>query len=252
MNVATELDERGRLVRHRSMRGAENVFMGGMLQISTWFWGSIVLASIVIAVLQSRFSDLDGSTLQYTIGSARWFMFTMGLILAGATLPMHIAAGGTRRAFVDGLIRAALFVGLVTGLVTAALLLVERLAWGAVGWDWQFAQGLVPEGNFGVTAAGEALVIATYILAGAMLPAGYVRFGAWGGSFWILALLALVVFVDWCVHTGYVFGWDTLADAGPERTLLGLGGGVVAVAAAAFGVDRFYRSMPVGPALGRG
>ncbi|MFD2027700.1 hypothetical protein [Promicromonospora aerolata] len=248
--TGTILEERGRLAHQRSSRAAEKVFLRGMLQAGAWFWVAVVVASIVIAVIQARFGGMEGSALQYTIGSARWFMFTMGLILGVATLPLHLAAGGTRRAFVNGLIRAAVLAGLSTGLLLALLLLVERLAWGAVGWDWQFSQGLVPEGSFVVTVAGEALVIATYILAGAMLPAGYQRFGAWGGSFWILALLALVIFVDWCVHTGYVFGWETLVDAGPGRALLGLCGGVLAVAVAAFGVDRFYRDMPLRPTLG--
>lgn len=250
MTGATTLEERGRLARQRSTRAAEKVFLGGMLTTSAWFWATIVVTSIVIVLIQDRFGGMEGSALQYTIGSARWFMFTMGLILVIATLPLHLAAGGTRRAFVDGLTRTSVLVGLLTGLTSALLLLAERLAWGAVGWEWHFSQGLAPEGDFAVTVASETLVIATYILAGAMLPAGYQRFGAWGGSFWILALLALVIFVDWCVHTGYVFGWATLMGAGPGRTLLGLGGGVLAVAVAAFGTNRFYRDMPLRPTIG--
>jgi hypothetical protein len=250
MSTAVNLEERGRLARQRSTRAAEKALMGGLLVTSAWFWGTIVVVSIVIAVVQGRFGGLEGSTLQYTLGSARWYMFTMGLILAIAVLPLHIAAGGTRRSFVTGLIRTSVLVGLLTGLLTAVLLPAERLLWGVIGWDWHFSLGLVPEGNFLVTVVGETLVVATYVLAGAMLSAGYQRLGAWGGSFWICVLVALVVFVDWCVHTGYIFGWETLADPSPGRTLLGLGGGVLAVAVAALGVDRFYRDMPLRPALG--
>lgn len=250
MSTAVNLEERGRLARQRSTRAAEKSLMGGLLVTSGWFWGTISIVSIVIAVIQGRFGGLEGSTLQYTLGSARWYMFTMGMILALAVLPLHIAAGGTRRSFVTALIRTSVLGGVLTGLLTAVLVPVEGLVWGAVGWDWQFPQGLVPEGSFVVTVVGEALVIATYVLAGAMLPAGYQRLGAWGGSLWLVALLALVVFVDWCMHTGYIFGWETLADPGPSRTLLGLVGGVLAVAVAALGVDRFYRDMPLRPALG--
>lgn len=250
MSTAVNLEERGRLARQRSTRAAEKALMGGLLVTSGWFWGTIIVVSIVIAVIQGRFGGLEGSTLQYTLGSARWYMFTMGMILTVAVLPLHIAAGGTRRSFVTGLIRTSMLVGLVTGLATAVLVLTERLAWGAIGWAWEFPQGLVPEGSFVVTVASEALVIATYILAGAMLPAGYVRLGAWGGSLWILVLFALIVFVDWCMHTGYIFGWEALVNAGLGRTLLGLAGGVLAVAVAALGVDRFYRDMPLRSALG--
>jgi hypothetical protein len=250
MSVAGNLEERGRVARRRSTRAAENVLRNGMLVVGAWFWGTIILTSVVIAAVQGWFGGLDGGTLQYTLGSARWFMFSLGLILAATTLPMHLAAGGTRRSFVDGLIRSSVFVGLATGIVTAVLLLTEELAWGWIGWDWQYSQGLVPEGSFAITAASETLVIATYILIGAMLPAGYQRFGAWGGSLWVLVLLFLVIFVDWAVHTGYVFGWDTLADAGPGRTLVGLGCGVLAVVIAAFGVDRLYRGVPLRSVIG--
>lgn len=249
MSVTTTLEERGRVARHRSMRAAENVVVGAMLRTTAWFWGSIVLVGIVIAVLQSRFGELDGSALQYTLGSTRWFMFTMGLILAIAVLPMHVAAGGTRRAFVDGFIRGALFIGLVTGLVTATVLLVERLVWGALGWDWHFGQGLAPDGSFVITAASEALVIATYVLTGGILPAAYQRLGAWGGSFMIVALLAAMFFADWSVHTGYIFGWEVLTDTGAGRVPLGLAGGALAVAVAALGADRFYRGIPLRPTI---
>ncbi|WP_275006864.1 hypothetical protein [Promicromonospora iranensis] len=250
MSIPVTLEERGQLARHRSVRAAEKALMGGLLVTSGWFWGTVITTSIIIAAIQGRFGGLEGSTLQYTLGSARWYMFTMGLILAVAVLPLHIAAGGTRRSFVIGLVRTSALVGLLTGLLVAIVVPAERLIWGAIGWDWHFPQGLVPEGSFAVTVAGEALVIATYILAGAMLPAGYQRLGAWGGSLWIVPLVALVVFVDWCMHTGYIFGWEALANPGPGRTLLGLGGGVLAVAVAAFGVDRFYRDMPLRPTLG--
>lgn len=249
MSTPVDLEERGRLARQRSTRAADKALTGGLMITSAWFWSIVILVSIVIAAVQGRFGGLDGSTLQYTLGSARWYMFTMGMILTVAVLPLHLAAGGTRRSFVTGLIRTSVLVGLVTGLATAVLVLTERLAWGAIGWVWEFPQGLVPEGSFAVTVAGEALVIATYILAGAMLPAGYLRLGAWGGSLWILVLFALIVFVDWCMHTGYIFGWEALVNAGPGRTLLGLGGGVLAVTVAAFGVERFYRDMPLQSAL---
>ncbi|WP_129786155.1 hypothetical protein [Promicromonospora panici] len=250
MSATIDLDESGRLAHRRTMLAMEKRFGGGLLLTGVWYWTSIIFASIVIAVLQSRFSVLEGGTLQYVLGSTRWFLFTMGMILVAVTLPLHLASGGTRSSFVAGLFRSALYVGLANGIMAAALVTAEGLTWNALGWDWQFRQGLVPGGSFIVDAASETLVLATYILIGTLLPAGFQRLGAWGGSFWILALLAIALFVDWSVHSGYIFGWDPLVGAGTARTLLGLGGGVLAVAVTAFAVDRFYRDMPLRPALG--
>lgn len=249
MSTAVDLEERGRLARQKSTSVLERALGRGLLVSGIWFWTIIVVTSVVMTVVQSRAGGLDGGSLQYTLGSARWFTFTLGLILGMAMLPVHIASGGTRRSFVNGLVRVAGLGGLGFGLVAAVVLLAERLAWNALGWEWSSGQGLVPEGSFAVTVASEALVVATYFLAGSMFPAGYMRLGPWGGSFFILALLVLVVFVDWCVHTGYIFGWETLADPGPGRTLLGLGGALLATAVAALGVDRLYRSVPLAPAI---
>lgn len=247
MSVATKLEERGRFARRQST-WVVSLDAVATLGVSVGIWALIVVASAAIAAIESMLGDLEVSTLQSVLPIPRVVLFVAGAAFTGNNLLLHLAVGGTRRSFVDGLLTSSVFLGLATGLMTAVLVLVERLAWGAIGWDWQFNQGL--DGNFAVTVVSEALAATTYLLAGAMLPAAYQRFGAWGGSSWILVLLALILFVDWSVHAGYFFGSEVLAGAGTGRTLFGLGGGVLAVALAAFGVDRFYRDIPLRSAIG--
>lgn len=248
MSAVTDLEERGRQAGQTATRAIGRSFARGLLVTGAWYWSSIILTAVVMAVIQSRTGGLDGGSLQFTLGSTRWFMFTLGMILVTAMLPLHLAGGGTRRSFVRGLIKAAVLAGTAFGLVAAVLLQAERLVWGGLGLEWFTRQGLEP-GNFVVTTLSDALVVATYVLVGALLPAGFLRFGAWGGSFMIAALLAVAFFADWSVHTGYIFGWEPLVGTGTARTVLGLGGGLLAVLVTAFGVDRLYRGVPLRPSI---
>lgn len=248
MNAVTDLEERGRQARQTATRAIEKAFARAMLVSGTGYWVTIIATAVVMGTIQVRTGELEGGALQYTLGAARWFAFTLGMILTAAMLPLHLAGGGTRGTFAAGLTKIAILTGIPYGLMTAVLVAAEGQVWRALGLEWSTIPGLEP-GSFVVTAASEALVVATYTLVGALLPVGFMRYGAWGGSFMIAALLAVAFFADWSVHTGYIYGWSPLADPGTGRTLLGLGGGLLAVLVAAVGVDRLYRGVPLRPSI---
>ena len=138
---------------------------------------------------------------------------------------------------------------MLIGLVTALYLLGERALFAALDQPWVREFGLPVDGVAGValTVLSEALVAATYYLAGAAISAGYYRLGVVRGSFYLLAALVPAALADLATHTGV-----TALIVGPENlpgVLLGLAGGAVAVALAAWLFSTPVRTVHLRPSL---
>ena len=109
---------------------------------------------------------------------AKYFLFTVALVIATVQLRIYVAFGVTRRDVVFGSYRffgsAVLFVAAFSVVMYGVVNLVSWLLGSPPAVD------MVP-GN-GVLAAGLAVVgFFAWVVSGWLMGVGFVRFGAWGG-----------------------------------------------------------------------
>ncbi|GAB4086584.1 hypothetical protein GCM10028784_32140 [Myceligenerans cantabricum] len=248
--VAQALDDRRAAAQRSAVRAVDRQIGTVLLAVGAWYWPIIALAALAVAVIQVRLDALDGSTLQYTVGSARWFAFSLGVIIPMAMIRPHVAAGGTRRALFRGVARGAAASGIGFGLVIAVLYAVEQGVWQLLGLDWYRNLGLEESTavvGFVVNTVGEGLVAFTYFLLGAAVGAGFLRFGPWLGLVVCLGLLIPAVVADVALYAGpatalaqQLFGLD-----GPLPALVGLAVVAAAAAATCVALGLILRDIPV-------
>ena len=248
-------DTLAREAERRGARRAAAVTMRVVSVIGGWYWAIFAVVAVAVILGSVRFgSGLDQGIVDAQIGgSSRWFAMVLGIIVPAAYLRLHVAAGGTRRSLAVGTVQGALVGGALLGLVTALYMVGERALFGALDLTWAREYGLPVDGYGGIalTFVTESLVAATYYLAGATISAGYYRLGMVRGSLYVLAALVPAALVDLASHTGVA-----ALLAGPENlpggglgVLLGLAGGVVAVALAAWLFSAPLRSIPLRPSV---
>lgn len=233
-----------RVVRRRVTRA--------LLLAGAWFWAFWTALVVGAPLVVGRWGgDLDGLTYDAAGGPGRWVAFAVGIIAAAALLTLHVAAGGTRRALVDGAARAALTGGAVYGVLAVLLSLAEERVYAAVERPWQGPAAPVDPGTpvgAVVVAAGEALVVVTYLLVGVAVLAGYRRYGAWRGTLLIPALLVPAALADLATRTGTLGILVRGLDAGlAVDTVLTVAGGAAAAAVAALVAHRMVRAVPLRP-----
>ncbi|MBE1875061.1 hypothetical protein [Myceligenerans pegani] len=248
--LAQTLDARRAAADRSAVRTVAKHIGGVLVGVGAWYWPIIVLAAAIIALIQQRFDALDGSTVQYVVGSARWFAFSLGVIVPLAMIRPHLAAGGTRRALFRGVVRGAGLAGASFGLVIACLYAAEQGVWRLLDLDWHRSLGLDESTGavgFAVNAVGEGLVAFTYFLLGAAVSAGFVRFGPWLGLVVCLSLGIPAVVADIALYAGpaTALAQQVLGLSGPLPALAGLLVVVVAAAATCLALHLLLRSIPV-------
>jgi hypothetical protein len=255
VTTTTDRDTLVRAADRRGARRAAGVTVRVVSMIGAWYWAIFVVVAAAVIVGNERFgSGLDQGVIDAQMGGpSRWFVMVLGIIIPAAYLRLHVAAGGTRRALAVGTVRGALVSGAVLGAVTAVYLAGERALFGALDQPWVREFGLPVEGVAGIvlTVVSEGLVVATYYLAGATIAAGYYRLGVVRGSLYLLAALVPVALVDLSTHTGVaalLAGPENLPGGG-SGVLLGLAGGAVAVALAAWLFSTPVRTVHLRPSL---
>lgn len=247
--VARVMGERRTVAHRNAVRVVEKQIGAMLLTVGVWYWPVVALAAVTIAVIQLRFDALEGSTVQYVVGSARWFAFSLGVIVPMGMFRAHLAAGGTRRALVRGVARGAAWAGIGFGLVIAVLYAAEQGVWQLLGLDWHRSLGLTESTavvGFVVNVAGEGLVALTYFLLGAAVACGFTRFGPWLGLIVCLGLGIPAVVADIALYAGpaTALAAQLFGMTGPLPALVGLL--VVAAAAAVTFVtlDHIIRDIP--------
>lgn len=78
-----------------------------LLQWASWFWFSAVIIVCGVLFTISRFTDVTLSGVQFVHQTALWFQFAMAISVVVVYLPVHVAAGTTRRSFIRGALIAA-------------------------------------------------------------------------------------------------------------------------------------------------
>lgn len=248
-------DTRVREAERRGARRAAGVTLRVVSTIGGWYWAIFAVVAVVVILGNARYgSGLDQGIVDAQMGgSSRWFVMVLGIIVPAAYLRLHVAAGGTRRTMTTGTVQGALVSGVLIGAVTALYLVGERTLFAALDQPWVREFGLPVDGWAGIalTVLTETLVAATYFLAGAAVSAGYYRLGGVRGTLYVLAALVPAALVDLATHTGVtalMVGPQNLPDGG-AGVLLGLAGGAVAVALAAWLFGTPLRSVPLRPSV---
>lgn len=230
----------------RTVRATAGWMLNLHLHLAAWFWGIAAVVLTTAIVIISRFDAPEHSVVAFSRQAALWFPFSMFIAVTAAYLPVHVAAGLTRRALSLGTLVAAVVMGAVYAVVFDGLLLTERTVFDALGWRWEVLGDLVPyaaDSNAFLVASGLTFGVA--YISGLLVFMTYQRVGGWWGTL-ALPLTAGPVFV-----VSALFSQDT----GPFSTAEWLGGGqpllvataatVLIAAAMAFAFDRLTRGAAV-------
>ncbi|MFC7877963.1 hypothetical protein [Isoptericola sp. NPDC057391] len=252
MTTSTALATPGRAHHQAATRVARRRFLRALLLAGLWFWAGWALLVLCLPVIVERWGgEADGLTYDAAGGPVRWVAFAVGVVVTAGTLTVHVAAGGTRRSFVDGGLRAAAVAGPVLAVLGVLLTLGERAVYERLGRYWQgpsAALGVDSPTGIVVQVAGEALVVVTYLLVGVAVVAGYRRLGAWRGTLLVLPLLVPAALADVATRTGlFALG----LRGGYDDVVLGVvgtvGGALAAAALATAVASRMLHPVPFRP-----
>lgn len=240
--MSTELAQRAGLAHKRHVKVAENNLAGAVVVAGVWFWAILVVVGVVLSVVDTLPGvTVDGVGLgnaaDISQGSApRIFLLVMGIIVTLVLLPRYLAGGGTRKALVEGFVRAAFFCGLVFAVVALLARLAERFVLDRAG--------LLPWADFGpqpggVPLLGTAVLNGAWLMAGAAIAVFYQWFTQWyprrrvpgllvllGYTFGPPLLVVPVVLAELCQRDGL------LGEVARDWVPAGFLGGVVGVLAA--------------------
>lgn len=155
-----------------SVRATASWLLWMNLYLAAWFWILAIVAVTVGLVVINQVGEVNNSVLAFARQGAVWFPFSVLIATTAAYLPVHIAAGLTRRSLALGSLVAATGTALAYGLVFTGLLLVERAVFDALGWQWRILEDLTPAETEPLTM----LVGTTLLFVVATCPA------CWSGS----------------------------------------------------------------------
>ncbi|GGC08224.1 hypothetical protein [Cellulomonas carbonis] len=163
------------------------------LRVVAWALALVVVGLAVTVVVLERVQPMEVSILQFGRQGLVWFPFSLMVIVATAYLGPHVAMGLTRRSLGHAAILVAGATALVLGTAVAALMVVERGVYGALGWEHGIDAGLVGlSGSWSVPLllVDHVLLVLAGQVAGLLVGAAYKRWH------WTVATLALPVTVS--------------------------------------------------------
>ncbi|MET0789472.1 MAG: hypothetical protein ABWY33_09530 [Cellulomonas sp.] len=216
------------------------------LYLAMWFWVIVVVVATGALVVIDQVGTVQNSILAFARQGAIWFPFAVFIAITAAYLPVHVAAGLTRRSLALGSIVSAAGTALANGIVFGGLLLLERAVFDALGWRWRILDEVSPSAVDAWTfVVVNVLTFLVAYVSGLLVCLTYQRVGGW----WATLALPLTA--------GPIFVVAALLaqDTGPFDTAGWLGGGqpllvasalsLLIVAAMAFAFDRLTRGASV-------
>lgn len=208
----------------RGVRAVAWYFIGGTWYVGVWFWLIALAVGALVLWIMQRNDDVSIEGVGGVAGSAKFFLFVMGILLPLMTIALHVAAGGTRRSYTHGLWIGAAVSGLTFGIATALVRWAEWALFRQAGWptEQDLTQLYADGSQVGLAVLVEGLSCVVYYLAGMSIAAGFYGHGFVRGVLLVLASLVPVVVAEVFLRSGF-FG-DALAR------LVGLDGTPVWVA----------------------
>jgi len=149
--------------------------------LGAWFWGVVIAGVTVVTVVVAVVGEPTVSVLSFARQGAIWFPMSTFIMVSTAYLPVHVAAGLTRRSLARGAVVTAAVVAVGNGAVFVLLLLLERGVYDAAGWQWRFVDDMSAGAPPSTFVPGSLLTFLTANLAGLLVGMAYQRGGAlWG------------------------------------------------------------------------
>lgn len=211
--------------------------LGMMVYLSMWFWAIVVGGAVLVMFTVSRWVTPEMSAMQFAHHGGLWFPFSISVILSATLLPLSVANGITRRAYIQGAVATAVTTGVGFGVLMSISLVIERWIYARLGWfpgasNDSTVQALA--GPFGSYAAGLVALYVAGTLSGLLVGIAYYRGGGWWGTLALpltLSPIAVVGLLGIYQPTQWT-PWDVvLVDLGAIRPLLAVAALVLAVVA---------------------
>jgi hypothetical protein len=240
-------------VHRRGVRAVAWYYVGGTWYVGVWFWAIAIAVGALVLWIMRLNDDIDVTAVGGVAGSARFFLFVMGILLPLMTIGVHVAAGGTRRSFTQGLWIGAAASGVTFGVASGLVHWGSWWLFRSNGWPTVPATSqLYTDGSqVALVILVEGLACVVYYLAGMVIAAGFYGYGFVRGVLLVLASLVPVVLAEVSLRSGY-FG-DALAglvglDGSP--VWLAALGGLVGIVLAALLLRAVLRAAPIRPVGG--
>ncbi|GIG40814.1 hypothetical protein [Cellulomonas phragmiteti] len=150
-----------------------------------WFWAVVAPSFAVVTLVLARIGgSVDAAVILYSRHGAIWFPFAQAIALVATYLPVHAAAGMTRRTFARATLVVAVGTGLAYAAVLSALAALERELHHAAGWGWRVTDALLASevSPPGLLLADLALTCVVANVSGLLVGAAYQRLGGWWGT----------------------------------------------------------------------
>lgn len=220
----------------RGVRAVASYFIGGTWFVGLWFWAIALVVGVLILWIMTRNDDVSIEAVGGVAGSAKFFLFVMGIILPLMTIAVHVAAGGTRRSYTHGLWIGATVSGLTFGIAAALVKWGEWTLFRRVGWptDGDLGQLYGDGSDVVLVSLVEGISCVVYYLAGMVIAAGFYGYGFLRGVLLVVASLGTVAVAEVFLRSGF-FGNGLARAVGLDGTPVGLallGGALGAVLAA--------------------
>ncbi|KQY21928.1 hypothetical protein ASD16_14780 [Cellulomonas sp. Root485] len=217
-----------------------NLYMAG------WFW---LMATIVITaalVVINVVGEVNTSVVAFARQGAIWFPFSVLIAITAAYLPVHVAAGLTRRSLSFGSLIGATGTALVYGGAFAGLLLLERAVFSAFGWQWRILDDITyTSWGIGPVIVSTTLIFVVAYVSGLLVGMTYQRAGGWFGTL-ALPLTAGPVLLVFALFAQDAGPFSTSALFGGDQPFLVASAATLLIAGAmAFAFDRLTRGASV-------
>ncbi len=234
----------------RGVRAVAGYFVGSTWYVGVWFWAIALAVGGIVLWVMERNDDVSIEAVGGVAGSAKFFLFVMGIILPLMTIALHVAAGGTRRSFTHGMCVGAVVSGLTFGVAAALVKWGEWTLFRRSGWSTESeAAQLYGDGSqVGLVILVEGLFCVVYYLAGMAIGSGFYGFGFLRGVLLVLASLVPVIVAEVFLRSGF-FGHALARVVGLDGTPVWLAalGGLAAVVLAALLVRAVLRGAAIRP-----
>jgi len=229
-----------------SVRATASWLLGMNLFLAAWFWGMAIVVVTGALVVISMVGEVNVSIMAFARQGAVWFPFSVLIAITAAYLPVHVAAGLTRRSLALGSLVAAIGTALVYAAVFCGLLLVERAVFGALDWQWRIFDDVPLATTDMVTMlVSTVLLLVVANVSGLLVGISYQRLGGWWGTL-ALPLTAGPVVLAFAVFEVDAGPFSTSEWFGGDRPLLvGCVATLLIAGAMAFAFDRLTRGASV-------